>query len=668
MTRKVVPQLIYLLIFVFSLCQIGAAQNSTSAQSQSLTDDLNRKFKDFDLVKINPQNARSNVLANGNLELRVGAESLPLRLTPRNLLSANYRAEETGANGTNRISAPPIRTFKGTVSGEEHSRVRLTISDKEIEGLIVRGTEFYFIEPAKHFSQKAANEDFVVYRKQDLMQHSSLSCDLPHRFEEAAERYLPQREQRENPVSTFLETEIATEADFQFVTELGGVAAANAEILDVLNVVEGVYQNELGITFSVTFQHAWSIPDPYPTGNTESVLQSFRSYWNANFPPSSYPRDAAHLFSSKEAIKGMGRAFLGVICRPDVAYGIHGRFPYGNGRFSLFAHELGHNFNAGHSDGSPSCADTLMNAMLSTLTPLSFCPASRSEMSNYVSGNNSCLPLRTLTKAKFDYDGDRKADNSVFRRLTGDWYFLQSKFNNLRGVRFGVNGDVPLAEDFDGDGIFDTVVYRGGAWYIMRSTNDSFNALNFGLNSDIPVPADFNGDGRAEIAVFRPLNGTWYWLDLTNNNFNALQFGTREDIPTPEDFDGDGRADISVFRPSTGSWYRLNSQTGQFVGINFGTSGDRPVQADYDGDGKADVAVFRPNAAAWYILRSSDGGMTSASFGAASDVPVPADYDGDGRADIAVFRAGIWYRLNSSTGAFGAMQFGGEGDIPIPGK
>ncbi|HEX9959912.1 MAG TPA: FG-GAP-like repeat-containing protein, partial [Pyrinomonadaceae bacterium] len=98
--------------------------------------------------------------------------------------------------------------------------------------------------------------------------------------------------------------------------------------------------------------------------------------------------------------------------------------------------------------------------------------------------------------------------------------------------------------DFDGDGKADISLFRPsvGDWYILRSLDGASFGTNFGLQNDLIAPADFDGDGKTDIAVFRPSDGGWYRLSSLNNTFSALQFGLNGDIPVPGDFDGDGKA------------------------------------------------------------------------------------------------------------------------------
>ncbi len=268
-------------------------------------------------------------------------------------------------------------------------------------------------------------------------------------------------------------------------------------------------------------------------------------------------------------------------------------------------------------------------------------------------------------KTKFDYDGDGKADISVYRPDGGNWYILQSA-SGFTGAQFGISTDKIVPADYDGDGKTDLAVYRNGIWYLNRSTA-GFTGFAFGAPDDIPQPADFDGDGKADLAVYRPSNGTWYVFNLVNNQFTFAQFGASTDLPVVGDYNGDGKADFAVFRPSNGFWY-IAKPTGtpaqNFDSVQLGQAGDKPVPADYDGDGKTDVAVWRPSNGVWYVQRSQLG-LFGIQFGAPTDLPVAADYDGDGKADVAVFRAGVWY-LNRSTAGFTGIQFGAPTDIPTP--
>jgi len=280
---------------------------------------------------------------------------------------------------------------------------------------------------------------------------------------------------------------------------------------------------------------------------------------------------------------------------------------------------------------------------------------------DYPAGMNSVTVIRNSVVPAFDYDGDGRADLSVFRPFDRFWYLNRNQ-GGFDSVQFGLSTDKLVPADYDGDGKTDIAVFRAGIWYLRRSQLGLYG-IAFGVAEDIPQPADFDGDGRAEIAVWRPSTGTWYIYNLATSQFSFFQLGTTGDKPIVGDYDGDGRADYAVFRPSEGTWYLQRSQLG-LTAIPFGISTDKLVPADYDGDGKTDIAVFRPQDRKWY-LRQSSAGLTIVEFGLGTDKPTPADYDGDGKADIAVFRDGIWYLLGSRNG-FAAAFFGLNSDQPVP--
>ncbi len=271
--------------------------------------------------------------------------------------------------------------------------------------------------------------------------------------------------------------------------------------------------------------------------------------------------------------------------------------------------------------------------------------------------------------APFDFDGDGKADISIFRSSVGQWWYVRSSDSDVRAVAFGNATDKPVPADYTGDGKTDVAFWRPstGEWFTIRSEDNTFYSFPFGAEGDVPMPGDFDGDGKADASVFRPGTGTWFIQRSGDGNATIAQFGIAGDQAIAADYDGDGKADIAIFRPSDGSWWYSRSSDGSVRAFAFGTSTDRPVPADYTGDGKADVAVWRPSTGEWFVQRSEDNSYYSFPFGLSTDFPVPGDYDGDGKTDAAVFRPSnsTWY-ISGSTSGFFAVGFGATGDQPLP--
>ncbi|HMX24411.1 MAG TPA: Ig-like domain repeat protein [Blastocatellia bacterium] len=279
-----------------------------------------------------------------------------------------------------------------------------------------------------------------------------------------------------------------------------------------------------------------------------------------------------------------------------------------------------------------------------------------------------------------DFDGDGKADLSVWRGASGQWLTINSSDGKLKNEAWGTSAapyfDAPVPGDYDGDGKMDLAVFRRatGEWFIKGSRDGAVTTKLWGLGTDIPVPGDYDGDGKTDIAVWRGSDTNWYIVRSSDSEIQTVSWGTSKapynDVPVAADFDGDGKTDVAVFRQANGHWYIRQSSNGAVTDKTWGLGSDVPVAADYDGDGRADIAVRRGAEGNWYIVRSSDGEVqtVSGTTSSLSDVPTPGDFDGDGKADIAVWRAstGEWFVKSSRDGSVMLKTHGQTGDMPLP--
>ncbi|HYO14272.1 MAG TPA: VCBS repeat-containing protein, partial [Thermoanaerobaculia bacterium] len=170
------------------------------------------------------------------------------------------------------------------------------------------------------------------------------------------------------------------------------------------------------------------------------------------------------------------------------------------------------------------------------------------------------------------------------------WYPYDDAYADYCTVNWGLSNDTLVPADYDGDGKAEVSVFRPDdvTWYILNqdcppstpAPSPDFQAIPFGYSTDRPVPGDYDGDGRYDVAVFRPENQTWYILQSLRG-FLAVTFGLSTDIPVPGDYDGDGKFDIAIFRPEGAIWAILRSSDRQTEIKQFGGSTDTPVPALY---------------------------------------------------------------------------------------
>jgi hypothetical protein len=380
-------------------------QQVTQQRQAELAKDLGRVFRRQDILNLNTEEFASRVRVDGRLALSTGYGEFNLLLTPHDMRGSAYRAEEVGADGLlHTLAQGPLVTYRGQALGEENWQARFTITEERMEGAILTDTESYYLEPASRYSTSASGHEFVFYRAADLLAMPDTHCGVPLSglVSEEAGRVWDKRStvRVEGSIlpdasSQLRVVEIATDADLAFVTKFGGSAAANNEILTVLNVVDGIYERELKLTFQVVYQHDWTTADPYTSTTLQDVLNDFKNYWNANLGV--IHRDLAHLWTGRSFTGVAGYAYTGVVClTPANSYGVTTYEP-GNGMFVITAHEIGHNFSASHTDSVSLCDGSIMTSSETPDSHLTFCQFSRDQITNFANAHPGCLTQKSCS-------------------------------------------------------------------------------------------------------------------------------------------------------------------------------------------------------------------------------------------------------------------------------
>ena len=276
---------------------------------------------------------------------------------------------------------------------------------------------------------------------------------------------------------------------------------------------------------------------------------------------------------------------------------------------------------------------------------------------------------------------------------TGKGAFTQATLPFL----FPPNSGVPVAADFNGDGILDLASQGNSATGIDVGGADGVIAFDFGTGAGklasqavtLPSPqtdgfltvGDFDGDGRPDLAFagydYQMMGGfvtdsggiatpapepTNFAMNVYRNtgqgNFAAPSIYANptffSDLVTG-DFDGDGHLDIALLA-STTAWLLgvfYNAGDGSFAdeatfGPNPDWGGFGFGAADINGDGIDDLATvtyLRPNASdeaivieVWTGARDRSFAMVTTEITAVPDVYQVAigDFDGDGMPDLAL--------------------------------
>jgi hypothetical protein len=180
-----------------------------------------------------------------------------------------------------------------------------------------------------------------------------------------------------------------------------------------------------------------------------------------------------------------------------------------------------------------------------------------------------------------DFDGDDRADITLFRKSTGTFWTIRSSDWAAIPVQWGQSGDFTVPADYDGDGRTDYAIQRGvagnGVFWILRSSDRGVMTIPFGLAIDLVIPGDYDHDGKADLCVHRYTNDTFYWMRSSDGQVGSVQWGIWGDQLVAGDYTGNPGSDITIWRPSEGNFYSYDPINSAITIFHWGQNGDSPV-------------------------------------------------------------------------------------------
>lgn len=189
-------------------------------------------------------------------------------------------------------------------------------------------------------------------------------------------------------------------------------------------------------------------------------------------------------------------------------------------------------------------------------------------------GNHLSFPFGTTTDVPITYTprngtSDVGVVRTIGRNLTwllhGDG-FLRTTNARETAIPFGIYGDNLVPGPWETAGVTNPAVARlfNGYWtFFFYLADGSIRTQVWGVNGDIPKPDDYDGDGIFDVAVYRPSTFTTYAIASSDGHAIIHTFGgPTVDHTVRGDYTGDGKSDISFWEPLSALFTSLTSDNG----------------------------------------------------------------------------------------------------------
>jgi hypothetical protein len=320
------------------------------------------------------------------LDLVTSGQDRSLVLWPHDNRSDNFRLIVQESDGSFTEETPgPVTTYRGTDVNDTAVIIAVGFEDDGFRlRLIEADGSQWFAEPLIDRLEGADINDYAVYRGEAIISPENI-CPIDEAWRAGG---MPSTDfdGTGGYRGTQLAAEMAVDADFEFFQQYGSVSGVENRVNAVINSVNSMYESQCFLTHEIQAIVVRSTSDdPYSSNSIETRLDQLQNDWNSGNHPG-IARDIVHLFTGVDTGSTIGLAYLGAVCSSS-EYGVVqsnccGSFGCAT---DLSAHEMGHNWNAGHC----SCPSNTMNPSLTCAN--NFTQGSRNTIMAFADSISGCL-------------------------------------------------------------------------------------------------------------------------------------------------------------------------------------------------------------------------------------------------------------------------------------
>jgi hypothetical protein len=235
---------------------------------------------------------------------------------------------------------PDIKTFVAQGVDNPVAVARLDFTPNGFHAMVIAPEGTAFVDP---YGPEQLGLYLCYDRRDSLRQRSP--CSVHQHKHPDDEGFEPTFDPQSGQIQRTYR--LAVNATGEYTQYFGGVAQAEAQIVTTVNRVNGVYENDFCVRFTLVYMRAYPNPNTDPFTEFWSMGDQNQSTLDAVLGSANY--DFGHVFARGNF---GGYAGLGVVCRAgQKAIGVSGLLVPRGDAFDIdyVAHEMGHQFNANHT-------------------------------------------------------------------------------------------------------------------------------------------------------------------------------------------------------------------------------------------------------------------------------------------------------------------------------